>query len=125
MATRNVPWIVLPVDEIDPTWLCRTAVMKYGLNGTCTLGCPAGRATSAELKFRAKSPTTSHTNQRDRRAGRPPAGLGVPLPSGAGATLQPPSSRGIGPSGVWGVIGLRIGQMILHRVVAVGRPLGH
>jgi hypothetical protein len=34
----KVPWIVLPLEEIDFTWPAWTCWMKYGLNGTVTRG---------------------------------------------------------------------------------------
>ena len=52
------------------------------------------RSTEPRLKARSTSATT--TNPRERCGARAGGGAGLPRPSGAGATCQPRSSRGIG-----------------------------
>src|SRR5436309_716951 len=73
--------------------------MKYGLNGTLILGSPPGWAMSTESQF-----TASRTRKKIQKPRHLCGGLGlcfsgIPRPSGAGATRQPPSSWGIGDEG--------------------------
>ena len=86
------------MEEIEATRPLWTALTKEGLNGTLTRGSGPGRTSSAEPTLSAKSNATNQANHRERCGGRGAGGFGAPLPSGAGATRQPRSSRGIPPS---------------------------
>src|SRR4029077_19954199 len=85
---------------------------KYGLNGTLTRGCEDGCPINTNSQLIASNPNNNNQNARIRCGGVGLCSSGIPRPSGAGATRQPPLSRGIGPGGTalsppWGVRGER------------------
>ena len=95
----NVPLIAPLRDEIDLTLPASSCCRKYGLNGTVTRGCVDGWLISTNSQLIASSPRSSSQKPRMRCGGVGLCSSGIPRPSGAGATRQPPLSRGIGAGG--------------------------
>ena len=95
----NVPSIVSLFDVIDLTLPASSCWRKYGLNGTFTRGSVAGWLISTNSQLIASSPISNIQNPRRRCGGVGLCSSGIPRPSGAGATRQPPLSRGIGDGG--------------------------